>query len=277
MRNLRACLTVHLPRKRRAFEKVAERVVQFDYYCPRIPQETVAEVLRKLDVVTFGDMRLEPDPVEPPAKCRHKDCECLKYNDRSARVSEDPVRRVDVGRLHLRPQLRRARVAFPGACGYTLSGESPYDTVSDGSPFLASWIDRPRSLFGMDAMFTGKRTDAAAVGPNDKIKVTKIESFVLKNSWVFVKISTDAGIVGWGEMLKDDAKACAAGALEVGNYLIGQDPPRGASLAGDSPRGVLSRRSDQDGHLQRHRSGALGHHRQGVRRAGAQASRRSYP
>ena len=27
------------------------------------------------------------------------------------RVSEDPVRRVDVGRLHLRPQLRRARVA----------------------------------------------------------------------------------------------------------------------------------------------------------------------
>ena len=74
----------------------------------------------------------------------------------------------------------------------------------------------PAALFGMDAMFTAKRTDAAAVGPNDNIKVTKIESFVLKNSWVFVKISTDAGIIGWGEMLKDDAKACAAGALEVG-------------------------------------------------------------
>jgi len=41
-----------------------------------------------------------------------------------------------------------------------------------------------------------------------------------------VKISTDAGITGWGEMLKDDAKACAAGALEVGNYLIGKDPLR---------------------------------------------------
>ncbi len=81
-------------------------------------------------------------------------------------------------------------------------------------------------LFGMDALFTAERTDAAVVGPNDTIKVTKIESFVLKNSWVFVKISTDAGIVGWGEMLKDDAKACAAGALEVGDYLIGQDPCR---------------------------------------------------
>jgi galactonate dehydratase len=82
------------------------------------------------------------------------------------------------------------------------------------------------AMLGMDAAFTAPRTDAAAVGPNDTIKVTKIESFVLKNSWVFVKISTDAGVTGWGEMLKDDAKACAAGALEVGNYLIGQDPCR---------------------------------------------------
>jgi len=82
------------------------------------------------------------------------------------------------------------------------------------------------TLFGLDALFTTERTDAAAIGPKDNIKVTKIETFVLKNSWVFVKISTDAGIVGWGEMLKDDAKACAAGALEVGRYLVGQDPNR---------------------------------------------------
>ena len=82
------------------------------------------------------------------------------------------------------------------------------------------------TLFGLDALFTADRTDAAAVGPNDAVKVTKVEAFVLKNSWVFVKVSTDAGIVGWGEMLKDDAKACAAGALEVGRYLVGQDPNR---------------------------------------------------
>ena len=55
----------------------------------------------------------------------------------------------------------------------------------------------------------------AAIDHNEDIKVTKIETFVLENSWVFVKISTDAGITGWGEMLEDDAKACAAGALEV--------------------------------------------------------------
>src|SRR5689334_7126899 len=82
------------------------------------------------------------------------------------------------------------------------------------------------ALYSLDALFTAERTSAAAVGPNDKVKVTKVESFVLKNSWVFVKISTDAGLVGWGEMLKDDAKACAAGAEEVARYLVGQDPRR---------------------------------------------------
>jgi len=81
----------------------------------------------------------------------------------------------------------------------------------------------PAALYTLDA-FNAQRSEAAAIGPNDDIKVTKIESFVLKNSWVFVKISTDAGITGWGEMLKDDAKACAAGALEVGDYLVGKDP-----------------------------------------------------
>src|SRR5664280_2653878 len=82
------------------------------------------------------------------------------------------------------------------------------------------------ALLGLDEAFTAEPSPAAPVGPNDNIKVTKLETFVLKNSWVFVKISTDAGIVGWGEMLKDDAKACAAGAQEVGRYLVGQDPCR---------------------------------------------------
>src|SRR5688500_7262781 len=82
------------------------------------------------------------------------------------------------------------------------------------------------AALGLEAAWGAQRTDAAQIGPKDKIKVTKLETFVLTNSWVFVKISTDAGITGWGEMLKDDAKACAAGALEVGDYLIGQDPSR---------------------------------------------------
>jgi galactonate dehydratase len=82
------------------------------------------------------------------------------------------------------------------------------------------------AALGLHASWGALQTDAAQIAAKDALKVTKIETFVLKNSWVFVKVSTDAGITGWGEMLKDDAKACAAGALEVGDYLIGQDPRR---------------------------------------------------
>ena len=89
--------------------------------------------------------------------------------------------------------------------------------------FLRSMLYGPAALYTLDA-FNAQRSEAAAIGPKDDIKVTKLETFVLKNSWVFVKISTDAGITGWGEMLKDDAKACAAGALEVADYLVGKDP-----------------------------------------------------
>jgi galactonate dehydratase len=78
-------------------------------------------------------------------------------------------------------------------------------------------------IYGANGASPLKKEDTP-ISPNDKLKVNKIETFVLKNSWVFVKISTDAGITGWGEMLKDDAKACAAGAMEVGDYLIGEDP-----------------------------------------------------
>jgi len=66
----------------------------------------------------------------------------------------------------------------------------------------------------------------APVSSRESIKITKIETFVLRNSWVFVKISTNAGIVGWGEMLKDNSKMCAAGAKELESYLVGKDPRR---------------------------------------------------
>lgn len=64
----------------------------------------------------------------------------------------------------------------------------------------------------------------AIVPGRSPLKITKLETFIHRNSWVFVKISTDAGIVGWGEMLKDKSKACAAEAQEMASYLVGKDP-----------------------------------------------------
>ncbi len=78
----------------------------------------------------------------------------------------------------------------------------------------------------LDQRWSAKPTNAAQIGPKDRLKITKLETFVLKNSWVFVKISTNAGITGWGEMLKDRSKTCAAGAKQVEAYLVGKDPRR---------------------------------------------------
>jgi galactonate dehydratase len=70
----------------------------------------------------------------------------------------------------------------------------------------------------------GDNASRALVSARSPLKITKLETFIHRNSWVFVKLSTDAGIVGWGEMLKDKSKACAAEAQEMASYLVGQDP-----------------------------------------------------
>lgn len=108
---------------------------------------------------------------------------------------------------------------------------------------------------GLNATTSNQVLPYAPIDPNDKIKITKVETFVLKNSWVFIKLSTDAGITGWGEMLKDDAKACAAGAMEVADYLIGKDPRpvthhwqaihRGAFYRGGPIKSAISSGIDQ--------------------------------
>jgi len=140
---------------------------------------------------------------------------------------------------------------------------------------LASLLG-PAALFGLGGTLPA-RGQSAALGAREKIRVTKIESFVLKNSWVFVKISTDAGITGWGEMLKDDAKACAAGALEVGHYLIGQDPTRVVHHWQAIHRGAFYRGGPVKTAISSHRPGAVGHYRQGLQSARPQADGRPHP
>jgi galactonate dehydratase len=81
-------------------------------------------------------------------------------------------------------------------------------------------------LLGAGRQAEANERGRSSVSRRESIKITKLETFVLRNSWVFVKISTNAGIVGWGEMLKDKSKTCAAGAKQVEPYLIGKDPRR---------------------------------------------------
>jgi galactonate dehydratase len=59
----------------------------------------------------------------------------------------------------------------------------------------------------------------------DPLKITKLETFLVKPRWLFLKIHTNAGITGLGEpILEGRAKTCAEAVKEIEPYLIGKDP-----------------------------------------------------
>ncbi len=58
-----------------------------------------------------------------------------------------------------------------------------------------------------------------------KLRITKLETMLVKPRWLFLKIHTDEGIVGWGEPITEGrAKTCAEAVAEIAPYLIGKDP-----------------------------------------------------
>lgn len=59
------------------------------------------------------------------------------------------------------------------------------------------------------------------------MKITKLETFLVKPRWLFLKIHTDEGLVGLGEpILEGRAKTVATAIEEIEPYLIGKDPTR---------------------------------------------------
>ncbi len=59
------------------------------------------------------------------------------------------------------------------------------------------------------------------------VRITEVETFVLSNRSALVKISTDAGVAGWGECVAENwARPSVATVQRMAEYLIGQDPRR---------------------------------------------------
>lgn len=68
---------------------------------------------------------------------------------------------------------------------------------------------------------------AAPIKPKDPLKITRLETLLVKPRWLFLKVHTDAGIVGLGEpILEGRAKTCAEAVKEIASYLVGKDPRR---------------------------------------------------
>ena len=59
----------------------------------------------------------------------------------------------------------------------------------------------------------------------DNLKITRLETILVKPRWHFLKIHTNAGIVGLGEpVVEGRALTCATAIQEIAPYLIGKDP-----------------------------------------------------
>src|SRR5450759_1918732 len=67
----------------------------------------------------------------------------------------------------------------------------------------------------------------APISPKDNLKITRLETILVKPRWLFLKIHTNAGIVGLGEPITEGrALTCAEAVKEVEPYLVGKDPRR---------------------------------------------------
>lgn len=75
---------------------------------------------------------------------------------------------------------------------------------------------------------SGKSREAAAsarVPAREKMRITKLETFLVQPRWLFLKVHTDVGIVGLGEPITEGrALTCQQAVKELEPYLIGKDP-----------------------------------------------------
>jgi len=80
---------------------------------------------------------------------------------------------------------------------------------------------------------SGEAPSAAATSPpqtrraraREILRITRLETFLVKPRWLFLKVHTNAGITGWGEpILEGRARTCATAVQELESYLIGKDP-----------------------------------------------------
>ncbi|HEX8755563.1 MAG TPA: galactonate dehydratase [Steroidobacteraceae bacterium] len=59
------------------------------------------------------------------------------------------------------------------------------------------------------------------------MRITRLETFRVAPRWMFLKMETDEGVVGWGEpVVEGRARSVEAAVAEIGEQLIGKDPAR---------------------------------------------------
>ncbi|HEV3004414.1 MAG TPA: galactonate dehydratase [Pirellulales bacterium] len=73
----------------------------------------------------------------------------------------------------------------------------------------------------------GRIAANAPIARKEPLKVTKLETFLVKPRWLFLKVHTNAGVVGLGEpIVEGRARTVAEAVGEIEPYLVGKDPRR---------------------------------------------------
>jgi galactonate dehydratase len=71
----------------------------------------------------------------------------------------------------------------------------------------------------------GLRTEGKPPDFKTRLRITKLETILVKPRWLFLKVHTDEGVIGLGEPLTEGrAKTCAMAVSEIEPYLLGKDP-----------------------------------------------------
>ncbi len=80
------------------------------------------------------------------------------------------------------------------------------------------------TVAGLTALAAGDER-AAPVAARHALKITRLETILVQPRWLFLKIHTNAGIVGLGEpIVEGRAQTVETAVHEIESYLIGKDP-----------------------------------------------------
>jgi galactonate dehydratase len=98
--------------------------------------------------------------------------------------------------------------------------------ISRRSVLASAFAPLGLAAFGQVEAAAQERSKAEApIARKDPLKITKLETFTVKPRWLFLKVHTNAGIVGLGEPITEGrALTCAEAVKEIEPYLVGKDP-----------------------------------------------------
>lgn len=101
---------------------------------------------------------------------------------------------------------------------------SQHNSISRRS-MLRNLFGGTGTLFGFQTTAHAAKNNSAPIDPKGSLKVTKLETFLVKPRWLFLKVHTNTEIVGLGEpILEGRARTCAEAVQEIAPYLVGKDP-----------------------------------------------------